>query len=193
MILSSYHQKYSNYSEEEIQKRVHEKEIELKNIFERVSLETDSEIVKLAVMGSGDKRFVKYHKVIFEKFVNKIVEVTTFDITVEHLAGEENIIKHDCTLPLPLTFFDIAYAHVLLKFIEIDKQWDVIFNSYNALKEGGVAIHVLDKEDYSTKNKTYADVPIEEYIKRLENFKISYLEIPVKYGMALVLLKKHSN
>ncbi|MDD4409574.1 MAG: hypothetical protein PHW52_02860 [Candidatus Pacebacteria bacterium] len=190
MTLSSYHQNYSNYPEEEIQKRVNEKEAELKNVFEKVSLRTNSEIVRLAVMGSGDKRFIKYHKEIFEKFVNVTVEVITLDITVDHLIGEENIIKHDCTLSLPLAPYDITYAHVLLKFIEIDKQWDVIINSYNALKDGGIAIHVLDKEDYSMNSNSYISVPIEEYIKRLQSGGIVYFKIPVKYGITLVLLKK---
>lgn len=193
MTLSQYHQKYSNYSDEEMQKRADEKEEELKAIFEKVSLQTDSEIVRLGVIGSGDKRFVKQHKRIFEKFVKKPVEVTTFDITVEHLAGEENIIQHNCTLPLPNTPYDITYAHVLLKFIETDKQWDLIINSYNALKDGGIAIHVLDKSDYTTSEKLQADgyfsVSLDAYKIKLQEAGIKYFEIPVKYGIALVLAK----
>ena len=101
MTLSQYHRKYSNYSKEEIQKRADEKETELKSIFEKRAPHTDSEVVRVAIMGSGDKRFARHHKRIFEKFVQKPVEVTTFDITTEHLEGEERIIQHDCTLPLP--------------------------------------------------------------------------------------------
>lgn len=193
MTLSSYHQKYSNYSEEEIKKRADEKERELKNIFEKVSLETGSDIIKLAVMGSGDKRFVGHHKRIFEKFVKNLVEVTTFDITTEHLEGEENIIQHDCTLPLPNTPYDITYAHVLLKFIETEKQWNVIKNSYDALKNGGIAIHGFDKEDYATDSDKLADgyfsVPLERWKKKLEENGIKYLEVPAKYGLAVVLTK----
>lgn len=193
MTLSQYHQKYSNYSKEEIQKRADEKEEELKVIFEKVSLQTDSEIVRLAVMGSGDKRFIKHHKRIFEKFVQKPVEVITFDITIEHLEGEENIMQHDCTMPLPNAPYDITYAHVLLKFIESDKQWDLIINSYNALKDGGIAIHVLDKSDYFTIEKLQADgyfsVPIKQYENKLAEAGIKYFEISVNYGVALVLEK----
>lgn len=193
MTLSQYHQKYSNYSEEEMQKRADEKEEELKAIFEKVSPNTDSEIVRLAVMGSGDKRFVQHHKRIFEKFVQKPVEVTTFDITVEHLAGEENVIQHDCTTPLPNAPYDISYAHVLLKFIKTDRQWDLIMNSYDALKNGGIAIHVFDKSDYSTNEKLQADgyfsVPLDEYKSRLKEKGINYFEIPIRYGLALVLVR----
>ncbi|HPN54738.1 MAG TPA: hypothetical protein PLB52_02290 [Candidatus Moranbacteria bacterium] len=193
MALSQYHQKYSNYSEEEIQKRADEKEAELKSIFEKVSLKTESEIIKLAVMGSGDKRFAKHHKRIFEKFVQKPVEVTTFDITTEHLEGEERIIQHDCTKTLPNAPYDITYVHVLLIFIETKKQWDVIENSYDALKRGGIAIHVFDKGDYSTNEKMLADgyfaVPLREYENKLKELNIDYFEVPVKYGLALVLVK----
>lgn len=193
MALSTYHQKYSNYSKEEIQKRADEKEAELKSIFEKVLLNTGSEIVRLAVIGSGDKRFVKHHKRIFEKFVQKPVEVTTFDITIDHLIGEENIIQHDCTTPLPNAPYDITYAHVLLIFIETEKQWNLIMNSYAALKNGGIAIHVFDKEDYSTTDTKlsngYFAVPLKEYKNKLKEAKIEFLEIPVKYGLALVLVK----
>lgn len=193
MALSTYHQKYSNYSKEEIQKRADEKEAELKSIFEKVLLNTGSEIVRLAVIGSGDKRFVKHHKRIFEKFVQKPVEVTTFDITIDHLIGEENIIQHDCTTPLPNTPYDITYAHVLLIFIETEKQWNLIMNSYTALKNGGIAIHVFDKDDYSTTEPKLSDgyfaVPLDEYKNKLKEAKIEFLEIPIKYGIALVLVK----
>jgi hypothetical protein len=136
MTLSQYHQKYASYLEEEILKRANEKEEELKAIFEKFSLQKDGEIVRLAVMGSGDKRFVEHHKRIFEKFVQHPVEVITFDITIEHLNGENNIFEHDCTIPLPNIPYDITYAHVLLKFIETDKQLDLIMNSYDALMDG---------------------------------------------------------
>lgn len=193
MVLSKYHQKYSNYPEEEIQKRADEKEAELKSIFEKVSLKTESEVIKLAVMGSGDKRFAKHHKRIFEKFVQKPVEVTTFDITTEHFEGEEGIIQHDCTLPLPNAPYDITYVHILLIFIETKKQWDVIKNSYDALKNGGIAIHVFDKGDYANNNgnstKRYFPVPLEKWKKKLEESGIKYFEIPIKYGLAIVLVK----
>lgn len=193
MTLSSYHQKYSSYSDAEIQGRVDAKESELESIFEKVSLNTGSEIVRLAVLGSGDKRFVKHHQKIFKKFVGKPVEVTTFDITTDHLIGEENIIQHDCTMPLPNLPYDITYAHVLLKFIETEKQFDLIMNSYNALKNGGIAIHVFNKEDYSTIGMKLPDgyftVPLEEYENKLKEKEIKFLEIPVKHGLAFVLIK----
>lgn len=193
MSLSQYHQKYVNQSNAEIDNRVNEKLAELAKIFKEVQLEVIEDIAKVAVLGCGDKRFVKYHKQMFEDFIKKPVELTTFDITIEHLLGEEGVMQHDCTLPLPDGPYDITFAHVLLKFIEIKKQLDVIKNSYDVLKTGGIAIHVMDKEDYETKETLLQNgqfsVPLDKWKVKLNELNIKYKEIPVKYGLALVLLK----
>ena len=194
MTLSTYHQKYTDQPDEEILNRANEKRQELSEIFAQAQLKTTDELARIAVIGCGDKRFVKHHKEIFESFVKKPVEIITFDITIDHLEGEQNVIQHDCTLPLPNGPFDITYAHVLLKFIETEKQWDLIINSYDALKSGGLAIHVMDKEEYETKelilpNGQFA-VPLERWKKQLKEMGIEYKEVPVKYGLALVILKK---
>ena len=118
MTLSIYHQKYVEQNDDEIQHKADAKEQELASIFQEVSLNTDSDPVRLAVLGCGDKRFVAHHKRIFENVLKRNVEVTTFDITIDHLAGESNVFQHDCTLPLRNPPYDITYAHVLLKFIE---------------------------------------------------------------------------
>lgn len=184
MALSDYHQKYSNKSDEEIAVRASVKKMELKQIFSSVHLKTDSEKLKIAVMGCGDKRFVKYHREYFAEILGKPVELTTFDITIDHLAGEDGIVQHDCTEPLPNPQYDITFAHALLKFITIEKQWDVIINSYNALKPGGLAIHVLDEEDYSGEDLGAGlfSVPLEQWAERLRNNDISFTEIPLKTG-----------
>lgn len=193
MTLSNYHQKYANYSEEEIQNRVKEKRDELALIFQQVELNIYDEIARIAVLGCGDKRFIKYHKEIFKEFIGKPIELITFDITIDHLEGGENVFKHDCTLSLPKTLFNITYAHVLLKFIKTEKQWDLIKNSYDALKSGGFAIHVMDKEDYETKeillpNEQFA-VPLDKWKEKLNQMNIKYREIPIKYGLAFIILK----
>lgn len=116
------------------------------------------------------------------------------DISVEHLSGEEGVIEHDCTLPLPNSPFDITFAHVVLRFVETEKQWDLIKNSVDALKSGGIAIHVLDKEDYETKESKLSNglfsVPIDKWKTKLDKLGLEYKVIPVKYGLALVILKR---
>ena len=193
MALSKYHQRYKDQSDEEIEKKVQVKEQELLAVFKGISLNTDSDPVRLAVLGCGDSRFVNYHKIIFEKVLNRRVEVITFDIVTEHLLGELNIFKHDCTLPLPNSPYDITYGHVLLKFIETEKQWDLIESSYKALCPGGLAIHILDKEEYETKEKSlsngYFSVPLEKWEEKLKIEKVKYFKIPIKYGLAFVIQK----
>ena len=193
MALSAYHQKYVDQTDEEIAKKAEAKRDELSAIFDSCQLTTSDDTAKVAIMGCGDKRLVQHHKKLFEDFIKKPVELTTFDITIDHLAGEENVIQHDCTLPLPNTPFDITYAHVVLRFIETEKQWDLIKNSHDALKSGGLAIHLLDKEDYETKEPLLSNglfsVPLERWEAKLTEQGIEHKDVPVKYGMALVLLK----
>jgi len=194
MTLSPYHQKYANQPDDELKRRVDAKEQELTSIFQKVSLNTDSDPVRLAVLGCGDKRFVALHKRIFEQVLKRNVEVTTFDITIDHLVGEPNVFQHDCTLALPNPPYDITFAHVLLKFIETEKQFDLLKNSFDALKSGGVAIHVFDEEEIkATSPKLPHDlwtVPLEKWKQKLTELGIEYKEIALKYGPALVLLRK---
>lgn len=192
MALSVYHQKYASRSDEEIQRRLQVKEDELRIIFERMPFAIKSEVVKIAVLGCADQRMVKAHADIFTRILTKPVTIITFDITIEHLQGEEGVVKYDCTLPLPNAPYDITFAHVLLKFIETKKQWDVLKNSYEALASGGIAIHVLDKEDYGIPSLKlpdgYFSVSLQRWKERLDKEGIKYQTIPVKYGLALVLL-----
>lgn len=193
MNLSKYHQKYINYPDSEILNRALEKRKELVKIFNRVKLRTKGNLVKIAVLGCGDKRFVRHHEKIFKEFITKPVEITTFDITINHLKGAKNIIKYDCTLPLPKMSFDIVYVHVLLKFIETEKQWHLIKNSYETLKPGGFAIHIIDKEDYEIKEKLLSNgqftVPLDRWRGQLDKMGVKYEEILVKYGLAFIILK----
>ena len=191
MPLSFYHQKQAQLSDDDIKKRAVAKKDELRAIFNQVSLKTGSAIVRVAVLGCADRRFIPLHKHIFRTIVGKPVEVTTFDITIEHLAGEERVVEHDCTQALPNGPFDIIYVHVLLKFIETEKQWNVIENSYTALKAGGLALHILDREDYETQAEKLGDgywaVPLSRWKTNLISDKIAFREIPVKYGEALII------
>lgn len=197
-MLSQYHQKYSDKPDKELELRAKVKEHELVQIFSQVQLDTNSEVVRIAVMGCGDKRFVKSHEVIFEKLLQKPIELNTFDITIEHLQSESNIFQHDCTIPLPNPPYDITYAHVLLKFIEPSKQWSVVENSYNALKDGGLAIHVLDQEDYDPELplKDGHKVNLSEIEQKLSEKDIRFQKIIIKSGpkfetdcMAMIIIK----
>lgn len=202
MELSSYHQQYTDRSDQEIQKRADVKREELFQIFDKLSFATHVDPVRVAVLGCGDKRFVAHHQRIFEDLLHKNISMTTFDISTEHLDGLENIVSHDVTQTLPNVPYDIVYAHVFLKFIEKEKQWDVLKNAYDALATSGCAIFIFDPLELNSAETTLSDglfaVPLDELEKQLtENgidFKIISLQIenilskPFK-STALVLIK----
>lgn len=202
MSLSQYHSKYSSQPDEEIARRAKVKEEELKRIFDASPLRSTTMPVRVAVMGCGEKRFIQQHRDIFARLLGRSVEVTTFDIAIEHLAGEERVIQHDVTQPLPDGPYDISYAHVLLKFIPTDKQMSVLLNSYNALREGGIAVHVFDNEEIVETSQMLADglyaVPLERWKSELDAQNIKHqnvswkiegiLSIPLE-GSALIMSK----
>ncbi len=189
MALSEYHQKFQQQPDEEIQRKIRAKEQELKAIFSKIRFRPTQHPVRIAVLGCGDKRFVPAHKALFEKLLDKPVIVTTLDITTEHLVGQKDIVQHDCTKPIPGGPYNITYAHVLLKFIETEKQWDVIKNSYEAMTGGGVAIHILDKEDCTTKSvklpSGHYSVPLKRWKQKLEDAGKLVTEIQLKTGPSL--------
>jgi len=188
MAISSYHKKHMSRSDEETSRRVFVKELELKKILSETGYKPGVDNVRIAVLGCADKRFVKMHKNIFEKLLKKNVELVTFDIETEHLEGEENIIQYDVTMPIPDPPFDITFAHVLLKFIETEKQWDVIKNAFVALRSPGLGIFVFDLEDVTTNDPIQADgyysVPIEALKQKLteENIKFKDLRWNLETG-----------
>ena len=149
--------------------------------------------MRVAVLGCADKRFVAHHKRIFEQVLKRNVEIITCDITIEHLDGESNVFQHDCTLPLPNPPYDITYGHVLLKFIETEKQFDLLKNSFDALKPGGLAIYGFDWEEIKAGGLKLPDglwaVPLDRWKDKLTKLGVKYKEISLKYGPALVLLR----
>lgn len=206
MAISNYHQKHISRSDGETERRALVKEMELKKIFEVTAFRPTSDTVKIAVLGCADKRFVKYHKSIFEKLLGKPVDMVTFDITTEHLVGEENVVQHDITTPLLDQPYDITFGHVVLKFIETEKQWFAIKSAYDALRSPGLGIFVYDLEDVNTKTPLQADgyysVPLDDYKQKLDDEGIKYkdlqwkleipkMPIPIRglEGGALVVIK----
>ncbi len=181
MPLLPYHQKYAERSDEEIQRRAMAKKEELHKVFEAVKYKPAFEPVRVAVLGCADPRFIPLHRHIFEKLLRRPVELTTFDITLEHLGEAQGIIQHDCTLPLPNPFYDITFGHVLLKFIKTEKQWDALKNSYEALRSPGLAIHVFDEEDVLTTSPILSDgywsVPLKKWEEKLTQEGIRFLEL----------------
>ena len=202
MTLSKYHQTYASKSDEEIEKRAQVKEEELRKIFTKVTFKPSGETIRIAVLGCGERRLIKHHQRIFEKLFKRPIELITFDLNTDHLGDEVGVVQHDVTKPLPGGPYDLTYAHVLLKFIEREKQWAVIKNSYDALRSPGMAIHIFDSQEIEEKGEKlpdgYYSVPLEVWKEKLglegiEFQELSWsikgvVEIPIE-GLSLVLLK----
>ncbi|MEK7540492.1 MAG: class I SAM-dependent methyltransferase [Patescibacteria group bacterium] len=183
MNLSEYHQQQAAETFGKMLDKVKEKDAELEAVLKAVPVSING-LAHVAVLGCGDKRYIPYHQLLFEDHLGTEVDMTTFDITIEHLAGVPGVVQHDCTQPLPGGPYDLTFAHVLLKFISVDKQLAVLKNSYNALRSGGIAIHIID-----TKEIEADKVPVSILKEQLAQEKIEVSEVPVKYGIALVLRK----
>ena len=202
MTLSPYHEKYAKKNDGDIAGRAEVKREELKKIFVAVGFVPTGEPVRVAVLGCGERRFIGHHRRIFGDLLGLAVDLTTFDVAVEHLAGETGVIAHDITVPLPGGPYDIAYGHVVLKFIPTDRQWDVIKNAYDALRPGGIAIHVCDEEELQATTSTLSDglfaVPIVRWKEALVAAGMHFAETnwavpgpdgaPIK-GYALIVQK----
>lgn len=192
MNLSQYHEQFRQQSDEEINRKANAKFDELQEIFSNIDFNVDQNPVRVAVLGCGDVRLIDHHRRIFQNILERSVEVLTFDISTEHLSSEDLVFQHDCTKPIPNGPFAISYSHVLLKFIETEKQLDLIKNSYKALVPGGVAIHIFDQEEIDCKDKLLQNgqfsVPLSMWKKFLDGEQILYKQIELKYGPALVIL-----
>lgn len=183
MSLSEYHQQQANLPQEKFLDKVQAKVDELELILRTIPF-TPPNPAKVAILGCADKRYIPFHQQMFETQLHVAVEMVTFDIVIDHLAGVPGVVQHDCTLPIPQGPFDLTYGHVVLKFIEPERQWLLIKNSWDVLRAGGLAIHVIDTEDIQN-----GEVALDKLKKQLGLEQIDFQEIKIKYGVALVLRK----
>ncbi|OGL73544.1 hypothetical protein A3E39_00325 [Candidatus Uhrbacteria bacterium RIFCSPHIGHO2_12_FULL_60_25] len=183
---SAYHEAYAKKTDADIAHRVHVKELQLRQLFMTLGMpQFSSPTVRIAVLGCADKRYVSLHEKMFSSLLQKSVAQTTFDITVEHLAGEKGVIQHDATLPLQGGPFEITYSDILMRFIEPAKQIAALKESFDALVPGGLAIHLFGVEDYDPP-PNYIPVPgtfrVDLNLLQFEltKMKIPFMELPVR-------------
>ena len=99
--------------------------------------------VRIAVLGASDKRYIPIHERIFSDLLHRNVQVTTFDIDLEHLAGSPGAMEHDVTRPFPNPPYKIVFSHELMKFLTPEEQLQAMKNSYGALAYTGLAMHIM--------------------------------------------------
>lgn len=180
MALSAYHQSYAKKSDDELASRVRFKEQDVAEALKVSAYVPEYEPVRVAILGCADKRYVKLHKEIFGKLLDKRIDLTTLDITTEHLRGEDGVRQHDVTRPFPGGPYDIAFAHILLKFIETEKQWAVIKNACDALRSPGLAIFVFNEKEIAASGLKMPDgfftVPLDRWRRQLGDAGIKFFD-----------------
>jgi hypothetical protein len=195
MNLSPYHQRYAAEPDAQIAARLEAKDKELATVFATAGKPPDRfEPARVAVLGCGERRLVLGHRRLFEQHLGRPVKLMTFDITLEHLEGEEDVALHDVTQPLPNPPYDITYSHVVMKFIETEKQWEVIRNSFNPLVPGGMAIHFIGNEEIEAVGPVMPDgyyaVPLKRWTAALTKAGADWQVVPVEHGVALAIRRK---
>lgn len=185
-MLSAYHETYAARSDEDIRHRIRVKSQQLRQLFMTLGLpQFASPVVRIAVLGCGDRRFVTLHEKMFAELLQKPVALTTFDVAIEHLAGETGVVQHDATLPLPGGPFEITYSDVLMRFIEPAKQIAALKESYDALAPGGLAIHLFGVEDFDSPPDYVPEpgtfrVDLNLLQFELTKMSIQFMEVPVR-------------
>lgn len=191
---SDYRQHIASLSDEELTKHMEIKKQEFATMLETSTTVIGKSPILIALLGCPDRRIIPMQHKMFEEVLGKTVKMTVYDISIDHLQGEPGVIQHDATEPLPGGPYDFVFAHMLLRFIEADQQWYVIFNSYEALKPGGLAIHALDESDYATEGETtpngFHTVPLERWKDKMRALGMEYFEVPIDHGVALAIVKK---
>ncbi|MBT5808285.1 hypothetical protein HOI18_03355 [Candidatus Uhrbacteria bacterium] len=147
MKLSDYHQHYVERSDEQIVRRVASKRLEIKEALQQSGFVSKNNPVRVAILGCADKRFVSAYKELFEEALKTDVNLTVFDLTIDHLEGAAGVVQQDITKPLIGGPFDITFAHIVLKFIKPELHLSVFQNAYDVLSDGGLAVFIQGKEE----------------------------------------------
>jgi hypothetical protein len=142
--------------------------------------------VAAAVLGCADKRFMPHHRRLLEVLFGKPVDMTTFDITIEHLQGEQGVVQHDATMPLPGGPFDFVLGDVLVRFASPDRQFFILKNAYDALGPGGMAVFNFARDDFDPKPGYVPPagtfpVDFNALQMQLTNAGIQYQEVPLHF------------
>ncbi len=142
-ILEKHYQEYGTQPDSWVVNMGKVKKQIVQKVIDTTGFVPQHEPVNVLVLGASDKRYIPIHQEIFEKVLNKQIKLTTFDIDIAHLQPNNNLVYHDVTKPFPQTSFDIIFSHELIKFIEPENQLSVLKNSFNALAENGLAMHIM--------------------------------------------------
>lgn len=142
--LQAHYKEYENQSDEWVGNMEITKKSIIKYILNTIKFRTSTEPIKVTILGASDKRYLSIHKKIFEEILKKKIQIITFDFEVNHLGGgSKNVICQDLTKTFSNSPHDIIFSHELMKFLTPGNQIKMIKNSYNALSNNGLAMHII--------------------------------------------------
>ncbi|MAG02894.1 hypothetical protein CMI42_06155 [Candidatus Pacearchaeota archaeon] len=143
-LLEKHYLEYSTRSNDRIKDRERAKKSIVRQVLSKMNFKIRNENIKIVVLGASDERYISVHRRIFEEILRCSIDIVTLDIDTKHLGGEsKTVISHDVTKPFPNVFYDIVFSHELMKFLSPNERLAVIRNSYEAIGDGGIAMHVL--------------------------------------------------
>lgn len=144
-ILEAHYAEYASQPDEWVENMEATKRSIVEQVLELMKFEAgSSDPVKVVVLGASDKRYIPIHQRVFENAVHRTIQMATLDIDADHLGGEsDKVVLHDVTKPFPDAPYNIIFSHELMKFLTPEEQLQTIYNSYQALAQDGLAMHIL--------------------------------------------------
>lgn len=143
-VLECHYTEYASQPDEWVSNMQITKRSIVEYVLDQMRFEAVHEPVKVVVLGVSDKRYIPIHQAVFQRILHQAISMVTFDLDANHLGGEsKDVISHDVTQLFPDAPYDIVFSHELMKFLTPDEQLQTINNSYRALGENGLAMHIL--------------------------------------------------
>lgn len=143
-VLESHYAEYASQPDEWVANMHITKRSIVEYVLDQMKFEAVHEPLKVVVLGASDKRYIPIHQDVFQSILHRAISMVTFDFDTNHLGGEsKDVISHDVTQLFPDAPYDIVFSHELMKFLTPDEQLQTIKNSYQALGEKGLAMHIL--------------------------------------------------
>jgi hypothetical protein len=143
-VLESHYAEYASQPDEWVANMQITKRSIVEYVLDQMKFEAVHEPVKVVVLGASDKRYIPIHQDVFQSILHRAISMVTFDLDINHLGGEsKDVISHDVTQLFPDAPYDIVFSHELMKFLTPSEQLQTIKNSYQALGENGLAMHIL--------------------------------------------------
>ncbi|KKP37827.1 MAG: hypothetical protein UR27_C0002G0003 [Candidatus Peregrinibacteria bacterium GW2011_GWA2_33_10] len=179
--LETHYSEYASQPDEWVNNMEKTKRSIVEHIIKTANFEASHEPIKIVVLGASDKRYISVHQRVFSETLKRTINMKTFDLDAEHLGGESNTeIKHDVTQPFPDAPYAIIFSHELMKFLTPEEQFSTITNSYQALEENGLAMHILHEPSIkgtSELREWQNRVNPDELIKKLDEIGIPATKI----------------